>query len=194
MHKVLGKPLRSLFSLLGIERSRYCFTLIYVQHGLFLLCFPWGRVAGAGGLGTLELTEPFLFQAGTAQRDEQRKDNEGWDRGWERVPSSRPTPSPSLPPYFFPHSLTSHGSPLSERLDRLDWARISYLKRNKTGKFLYFMIPMSWRQKRCVTMWSVAWRPCIAKAILSQRIFLWGYAPFCFVTAWWRFVSGRVVW
>lgn len=40
-----------------------------------------GGWPGADGLGTLELTEPFLFQAGTAQRDEQRKDNEGWDRG-----------------------------------------------------------------------------------------------------------------
>ena len=79
MHKVLGKPLRSLFSLLGIERSRYCFTSHLRQHGLFLLCFPWGRVAGAGGLGTLDLTEPFLFHAAGdgAKRYEQRKDNEG---------------------------------------------------------------------------------------------------------------------
>ena len=33
----------------------------------------WGLVV----LGTLELTEPFLFQAGTAQRDVSRKKNEG---------------------------------------------------------------------------------------------------------------------
>ena len=179
MHKVLGKPLRSLFSLSGTERSRFCFTSHLRTAWIIFALFPLGAGGGGWWFGHFGTDWAFSVPGGDgAKRYEQRKDNEGWDRGWERVPSSRPTPSPSLPPYFFPHSLTSHGSPLSERLDRLDWARISYLKRNKTGKFLYFMIPMSWRQKRCVTLWSVAWRPCIAKAILSQRIFLWGYAPF----------------
>lgn len=101
--KVLGKPLRSLFSLLGIERSRYCFTLIYVQHGLFLLCFPWGRVAGAGGLGTLELTEPFLFQAGTAQRDMSReKTTRDGIGGESEFPHLGPLPLTLVLLTFFP--------------------------------------------------------------------------------------------
>lgn len=66
----------------GLRKVANVSQVIYVQHGLFLLCFPWGRVAEAGGLGTLELTEPFLFQAGTAQRDMSReKTTRGWDRG-----------------------------------------------------------------------------------------------------------------
>ena len=78
-------------------------------------------MAGAGGLGTLELTEPFLFQAGTAQRDMSRekttKDGIG---GESEFPHLGPLPLPLFLLTFFPHSLTSHGSPLSERLDRLD--------------------------------------------------------------------------
>lgn len=118
------------------EKSLLFHTHLRTAWIIFAL-FPLGAGGGGWWFGHFGTDSAFPVPGGDgAKRYEQRKDNEGWDRGWERVPSSRPTPSPSLPPYFFPHSLTSHGSPLSERLDRLDWARISYLKQNKTGKFL----------------------------------------------------------
>ena len=160
--KRVGKTLRTLFSLMGIERSRYCFIKSFTYSmdyfcsvsgwGICARCFknltvrhlqlfqkkskmPFG-VGGGWGLvvlGTLELTEPFLFQAGTPQRDVSRKKKRGGGIGGEsEFPPLRPLPLFLL----FPRSLTSHRSPLSERVDRLEWAGSSYPIRNKTGKVL----------------------------------------------------------
>ena len=73
----------------------------------------WGLVV----LGTLELTEPFLFQAGDgAKRCEQKKKRGGGIGVESEFPPLRPLPLFLL----FPRSLTSHRSPLSERVDRLE--------------------------------------------------------------------------
>ena len=102
MHKVLGKPLRSLFSPLGIERSRYCFTSHLRTAWIIFALFPLG-VAGAGGLGTLELTEPFLFQVGTAQRDMSReKTTRDGIGGESEFPHLGPLPLPLFLLTFFP--------------------------------------------------------------------------------------------
>lgn len=161
--KRVGKTLRTLFSLMGIERSRYCFIKSFtcsmdyfcsvsgwgicarcfknltVRHlQLFqkkkqnALCGGW-RV-GAGGFGHFGIDWTFPVPGGGRSKEmwAEKIKRGGGIGGESEFPPLRPLPLFLL----FPRSLTSHRSPLSERVDRLDWAGSSYPIRNKTGKVL----------------------------------------------------------
>ena len=163
--KRVGKTLRTLFSLMGIERSRYCFIKSFTYSmdyfcsvsgwGICARCFKnltvrhlqlfpkkkqnalWGgwRV-GAGGFGHFGIDWTFPVPGGGRRKEMwAEKKTRGWDRGWERVPSS--PPSPSFPPFSPLPDFAPQSTIWTRRPPRMSRELIPHTEQNWQSPLVY---------------------------------------------------------